>query len=115
MPFKAQAWNCVSSLCAIVFFVHSCCVKKSFITKLNTRSVVLEECTQEYITANVQIILLSGKLELIFHKSLSMTLRKVRVNCYGPAQITTQDGLLPSTRLTVLIVYVGVCLLMLYS
>ena len=26
MPFKAPAWNCVSSLCAIVFFVHSCCV-----------------------------------------------------------------------------------------
>lgn len=89
MPFKAQAWNCVSSLCAIVFFVHSCCVKKSFITKLNTKRVVLEECTQEYITANVQIIPLSGKLELIFHKSLSMTLRRVRLNCYGPAQITT--------------------------
>lgn len=91
MPFKAPAWNCVSSLCAIVFFVHSCCVKKkkSFITKLNSKRVVLEECTQEYITANVQIILLSGKLEPIFHKSLSMTLRNVRVNCYGPAQITT--------------------------
>lgn len=89
MPFKAQAWNCVSSLCAIVFFVHSCCVKKSFITKLNTKRVVLEECTQEYITANVQIIPLSGKLELIFHKSLSMTLRRVRLNCYGPARITT--------------------------
>lgn len=89
MPFKAQAWNCVSSLCAIVFFVHSCCVKKSFITKLNTKTVVLEECTQEYITANVQIIPLSGKLELIFHKSLSMTLRRVRLNCCGLAQITT--------------------------
>lgn len=89
MPFKAQAWNCVSSSCAIVFFVHSCCVKKSFITKLNTKRVVLEECTQEYITASVQIIRLSGKLELIFHESLSMTLRKVRLNCSGPAQITT--------------------------
>lgn len=89
MPFKAQAWNCVSSLCAIVFFVHSCCVKKSFITQLNTKRVVLEECTQEYITANVQIIPLSGKLELIFQKSLSMTLRSVRLNCYGLAQITT--------------------------
>lgn len=89
MPFKAQAWNCVSSLCAIVFFVHSCCVKKSFITKLNTKRVALKECTQEYITANVKIIPLSGKLELIFHKSFSMTLRKVRLCCYGPAQITT--------------------------
>lgn len=29
MPFKAQARNCVSSLCAIVFFVHSCCFKKN--------------------------------------------------------------------------------------
>lgn len=28
--------------------------------------VVLEECTEEYITANVQIMPLSGKLELIF-------------------------------------------------
>lgn len=72
MAFKAQAWNCVSSLCAIVFFVHSCCVtkKKSFITKLNTKTVVLEECTQEYITANVQIIPLSGKLETILKKKL---------------------------------------------
>lgn len=73
MLFKAHSWNCVSSLCAIVFFVHSCCVKKSFISKLNTKRAVLEECTQEYITANVQIIPLSGKLEPILHKSLSMT------------------------------------------
>lgn len=51
--------------------------------------VVLEECTQEYITANVQIIPLSGKLQLMFHKSLSMTLRRVRLNCYGPAQMAT--------------------------
>lgn len=48
MPFKAPAWNCVSSLCAIVFFVCSCCVKKkkrSFITTQNSKRVVLEECT----------------------------------------------------------------------
>lgn len=47
-----------------------CYKKKSFITKLNTKTVVLEECTQEYITANVQIIPLSGKLETILKKKL---------------------------------------------
>lgn len=45
----------------------------------------------------MQIILLSGKLELIFHKSLSMTLRQARLTYYRPAEINASDGLLPST------------------
>lgn len=83
MPFKAQARNCVSSLRAIVFFVHSCCVKKSFITKLNTKTVVLEECTREYITADVQIIPLSGKLEMILPRVFINDPQKSEVELLG--------------------------------
>lgn len=63
MAFKAQAWNCVSSLCAIVFFVHSCCVTKKNPLSLNWilkrlywrnahRNTLLPMCKSSHYQAN---------------------------------------------------------------